>query len=121
MGSRIKQVRCPVSPENLREVPSTRGNPSRIANGRHDEQRAELHLAPERDGSSSKQDSWIGVRLTSPAGEILEQSFRLDLHASNNEAAYEALVAGMRLAHGLKIRNLQAYCDSQLVASQYSG
>ena len=25
------------------------------------------------------------------------------------------------MAHGLKIRNIHAYCDSQLVASQFSG
>ena len=42
-------------------------------------------------------------------------------HASNNEAEYEALIAGLRLAHVLKIFSIHAYCDSQLVASQYSG
>ena len=73
------------------------------------------------DGSSSKQGSGIGIRLTSATSEILEQSFRLEFHASNNEAEYEALIAGLRLAHRLKIRNIHAYCDSQLVASQYSG
>ncbi|XP_048622631.1 uncharacterized protein LOC125591812 [Brassica napus] len=73
------------------------------------------------DGSSSKQGSGIGIRLTSPTGEVLEQSFRLEFHASNNEVEYEARVAGLRLAHGLKIRNIHAYCDSQLVANQYIG
>ncbi|XP_013629257.1 PREDICTED: uncharacterized protein LOC106335311 [Brassica oleracea var. oleracea] len=73
------------------------------------------------DGSSSKQGSGIGIRLTSPTGEILEQSFRLEFHASNNEAEYEALIAGLRLTHGLKICIIHAYCDSQLVANQYSG
>ncbi|XP_013594570.1 PREDICTED: uncharacterized protein LOC106302652 [Brassica oleracea var. oleracea] len=73
------------------------------------------------DGSSSKQGSGIGIRLTSPTGEGLEQSFRLEFHASNNKAEYEALLVGLRLAHGLKIRNIHAYCDSQLVANQYSG
>ncbi|XP_018453716.2 uncharacterized protein LOC108824836 [Raphanus sativus] len=73
------------------------------------------------DGSSSKQGSGIGIRLTLPTGEILEQSFRLEFHASNNEAEYETLIAGFRLAHGLKIRNIHAYCDPKLVASQYSG
>ncbi|KAF8106370.1 hypothetical protein N665_0142s0009 [Sinapis alba] len=75
-----------------------------------------LHI----DGSSSKQGAVIGIRLTSPTGEIIEQSFRLDFHASNNEADYEALVAGLRLAHGLKIHNIQTYCDSQIVANQYN-
>ena len=50
----------------------------------------------------------------------MELSFRLVLHASNNKAEYEALIVGLRLAHGLKLRNIHAYCDSQLVASQYS-
>ncbi|XP_013617538.1 PREDICTED: uncharacterized protein LOC106324061 [Brassica oleracea var. oleracea] len=72
-------------------------------------------------GSSSKQGSVIGIRLTSPTGEVLEQSFRLEFHASNNEAEYEAVFAELRLAHGLKICNIHAYCDSQLVANQYSG
>ncbi|XP_056864096.1 uncharacterized protein LOC108828892 [Raphanus sativus] len=72
------------------------------------------------DGSSSKQGYGIGIRLTSPSREILEQSFRLKFQALNNEAEYEALIAGLRLAHGLKIRNIHAYCDSQLVA-KYSG
>ncbi|XP_013624534.1 PREDICTED: uncharacterized protein LOC106330640 [Brassica oleracea var. oleracea] len=73
------------------------------------------------DGSSSRQGSGVGVRLTPPTGETLEQSFRLIFHASNNKAEYEALIAGLQLAHGLKICNIHAYCDSQLVASQYSG
>ena len=73
------------------------------------------------DGSSSKKGSGIGIRLTLPTREILEQSFRLEFHASNNEAEYKALIAGLRLAHGMKLRNIHAYCDYQLVASQYSG
>ncbi|XP_013673642.1 uncharacterized protein LOC106377975 [Brassica napus] len=73
------------------------------------------------DGSSFKQGSGIGIRLTSPTNEILEQLFRLEFHASNNEAEYKALIAGLRLAHGMKIRNIHAYCDSQLVASHFSG
>lgn len=73
------------------------------------------------DGSSSKQDSGIGIRLTSPTGEVLEQSFWLIFHASSNEAEYEALIAGLRLAHLLKIHNIHAYCDSELVTSQFRG
>ncbi|CAA7024978.1 unnamed protein product [Microthlaspi erraticum] len=46
------------------------------------------------DGSSSRNGSGIGIRLESPTGEILEQSFRLAFPASNNEAEYEALIAG---------------------------
>jgi len=73
------------------------------------------------DGASSKQGSRAGVCLKSPTGEVLEQSFRLAFNASNNEAEYESLLAGLRLAIGVGVRDLQAHCDSQLVASQYSG
>ncbi|KFK22389.1 hypothetical protein AALP_AAs50068U000100, partial [Arabis alpina] len=76
----------------------------------------ELHV----DGSSSKNGSGVGIRLASPTGEILEQSFRLGFKASNNEAEYEAVIAGMRLAQGLNIEYVHAFCDSQLVTSQFS-
>jgi len=49
-----------------------------------------LHI----DGSSSKKGSVVGIRLTSPTGEVLEQSFRLNFEATNNVVEYEALVAG---------------------------
>jgi len=73
------------------------------------------------DGSSSKQGSGVGIRLTSPRGEVLEQSFRLNFEATNNVAEYEALVAGLNLARGLKIGKIRAFCDSQLVANQFNG
>ncbi|KFK22070.1 hypothetical protein AALP_AAs48547U000400 [Arabis alpina] len=77
----------------------------------------ELHV----DGSSSKNGSGVGIRLASPTGEILEQSFRLGFRASNNEAEYEAIIAGMRLAQGLNIEHVHAFCDWQLVSNQFSG
>ena len=73
------------------------------------------------DGASSKQGSGIGLRLTSSAGETIEQSYRLGFSASNNEAEYEALIAGLKLALSLGIQELNAYSDSQLVASQFHG
>ncbi|KAG7543894.1 Ribonuclease H domain [Arabidopsis thaliana x Arabidopsis arenosa] len=73
------------------------------------------------DGSSSKQGSGIGIKLESPTSEILEQSFRLLFNASNNEAEYEALIAGLRLAQGVGAEEVVAYCDSQLVVNQFNG
>ena len=64
---------------------------------------------------------YMAVIASQVCGEVLEQSFRLVFHASNNEAEYEALITCLQLAHGLKIRSIHAYCDSQLVASQYNG
>ncbi|XP_024015214.1 uncharacterized protein LOC112088924 [Eutrema salsugineum] len=73
------------------------------------------------DGSSSYKEYGIGIQLKTPTGKLLEQSFRLDFPASNNEAEYETLIAGLRLAKEIGAQHLHAYCDSQLVASQFSG
>ncbi|KAG7567252.1 Ribonuclease H-like superfamily [Arabidopsis thaliana x Arabidopsis arenosa] len=73
------------------------------------------------DGASSKQGAGIGIRLQSPFGEVIEQSFRLAFNASNNEAEYESLLAGLRLAIGIGVTKLRTFCDSQLVANQFSG
>ncbi|XP_020410343.1 uncharacterized protein LOC109946540 [Prunus persica] len=47
---------------------------------------------------------------------IIERGF----YASNNEAEYEALLAGLRLAKELSIKRLAIYSDSQLIANQAS-
>ncbi|XP_013699932.2 uncharacterized protein LOC106403669 [Brassica napus] len=73
------------------------------------------------DGSSSNKGSGIGIHLQSPTGELLQQSFRLGFKASNNKAEYESLIAGLRLAQAIQEKRIQAYCDSQLVANQFSG
>ncbi|XP_010495565.1 PREDICTED: uncharacterized protein LOC104772676 [Camelina sativa] len=73
------------------------------------------------DGASSRSGAGIGVRLTSPTGEVIEQSFRLAFSASNNEAEYESFLAGLRLAVGIGVRKLRAFCDSQLVTNQFLG
>ena len=51
------------------------------------------------DGASSSHGSGIGIHLKSPTGEIMEQSFRLNINASNNESEYKDLIAGLRLAN----------------------
>ncbi|XP_024005004.1 uncharacterized protein LOC112082136 [Eutrema salsugineum] len=73
------------------------------------------------DGSSSHKGSGVGIRLKSPEGEVIEQSFRLGFPTSNNEAEYEALIAGLRLAKGIGAEHVHAYCNSQLVANQFHG
>ncbi|XP_024016325.1 uncharacterized protein LOC112089802 [Eutrema salsugineum] len=73
------------------------------------------------DGSSSHKGFGVRIRLKSPEGEVIEQSFRLGFPASNNEAEYEALIAGLRLAKGIGAEHVHAYCDSQLVANHFHG
>lgn len=61
------------------------------------------------------------IHITSLNDEIIEQSFRLDFATSNNEAEYEALIAGLQLAKAAGAKRVYAFCDSQLVINQFSG
>ncbi|KAL0420631.1 UNVERIFIED_CONTAM: Ribonuclease HI [Sesamum latifolium] len=71
--------------------------------------------------SSTIQGSGAGIVITSPQGEDLESAIKFGFKASNNEAEYEALVAGMKMAHEAGARHLLAYSDSQLVVKQVEG
>ncbi|KAL0428065.1 UNVERIFIED_CONTAM: hypothetical protein Slati_2981300 [Sesamum latifolium] len=51
------------------------------------------------DGSSTAQGSGAGIVITTPQGEDLEFAIKFGFKASNNEAEYEALVIGLRMAH----------------------
>ncbi|KAL0433158.1 UNVERIFIED_CONTAM: hypothetical protein Slati_2650100 [Sesamum latifolium] len=73
------------------------------------------------DRSSTTQDSGAGIVITSPQGEDLEFTIKFGFKASNNEAKYEALVIGMRMAHEAGTRHLLAYSDSQLIVKQIEG
>ncbi|XP_071907805.1 uncharacterized protein [Coffea arabica] len=73
------------------------------------------------DGASSKEGSGAGLLLISPTGEELTYALRLDFPASNNEAEYEALLIGLRIAHQMGITAIQVRSDSQLVVLQVLG
>ena len=48
------------------------------------------------DGASSAMGAGVGIVIITPEGIRLEHSFSLGFRASNNEAKYEALLAGLR-------------------------
>ncbi|KAL0367030.1 UNVERIFIED_CONTAM: Ribonuclease HI [Sesamum radiatum] len=73
------------------------------------------------DGSSTAQGSGVGIVISTPQGEDLEFAIKFGFKASNNEAEYEALVIGMRMAHETGAKHLLAYSDSQLVVKQLKG
>ncbi|GAU22857.1 hypothetical protein TSUD_282240 [Trifolium subterraneum] len=73
------------------------------------------------DGSSNLRGSGAGVVLEGPEGVLIEQSLRFAFKASNNQAEYEALIAGMKLAKETEVQELKVQSDSQLVANQVSG
>ena len=45
-------------------------------------------------------------------------ALRFNFKASNNEAEYEALIAGLKLAKEVKVESLDIFSDSQLVVCQ---
>ncbi|XP_020426547.1 uncharacterized protein LOC109950823 [Prunus persica] len=73
------------------------------------------------EGASNEKGVGAGIVITTPDGTLLEQAITLGFPASNNEAEYEALLAGLRLAKELAIKQLAIYSDSQLITNQASG
>ncbi|KAL0433166.1 UNVERIFIED_CONTAM: hypothetical protein Slati_2650900 [Sesamum latifolium] len=73
------------------------------------------------DGSSTAQGSGASIILTTPQGDDMEFTVKFEFNASNNEAEYEALVLGMRIAQDAGASHLLAYSDSQLIVKQVNG
>ncbi|GKE05213.1 reverse transcriptase domain-containing protein [Tanacetum coccineum] len=73
------------------------------------------------DGSSYTDGSRVGLILTNPEGMKFTYALRFRFDATNNEAEYEALIAGLRIAEQMGVKNLQANVDSRLVANQVNG
>ena len=73
------------------------------------------------DESSNRQAEGVGVVLLSPEGDVVECMIRLDFPATNNEAEYEALVAGLDLAKATGATSVVIYCDSQVITNKING
>ncbi|KAK3032015.1 hypothetical protein RJ639_036389 [Escallonia herrerae] len=69
------------------------------------------------NGSSKVGSSGAGLIRISPEKFMIKYSLHFDFQASNNEAEYEALLAGIRLAHSLRVESLSVHSDSQLVVN----
>ena len=67
------------------------------------------------DGTANQKGSRIGIVMISPDGITLEKSLRLGFSATNNEAEYEALLAGLIAMQKLGSRTIRAYCDLRLI------
>ncbi|KAM2638371.1 hypothetical protein EV1_022762 [Malus domestica] len=57
------------------------------------------------DGSSNQQDCGVGLVLTTPNKVAMQYALSFKFKASNNEAEYEALLVGLRLAKHLGVTN----------------
>jgi ribonuclease HI len=70
------------------------------------------------DGSLKLDGGGTGVLFISRRGEHLKYVLQILWEVSNNEAEYEALLHGLRLAISLGIKRLLIYGDSLLIVQQ---
>nr|KYP45464.1 Retrotransposable element Tf2 [Cajanus cajan] len=61
------------------------------------------------------------IILEGPNRVTLEQSLKFGFKVTNNQAEYEELLAGLRLAHDLGARRVSCNSDSKLMVEQLSG
>ncbi|KAJ9547133.1 hypothetical protein OSB04_019676 [Centaurea solstitialis] len=83
----------------------------------HDNEPWTMHV----DGASNARGSGLGVVLKSSHGGNMVYSIRCEFKTTNNEAEYEALIAGLDMAYNLGARWLHVRSDSLLVVNQISG
>ncbi|CAL8169207.1 unnamed protein product [Prunus armeniaca] len=70
------------------------------------------------DDSANQQGCGAGLVLTAPDRVKMEYALRFSFRTSNNEAEYEALLAGLRLAKSMGARQISIHSDSQLIVNQ---
>ncbi|XP_072077945.1 uncharacterized protein [Arachis hypogaea] len=73
------------------------------------------------DGSSNKVRSGAGIILVNQEGTQIEVSLKFEFPASNNQAEYEALIAGLKLAKEVGATKVIIFSNSQVVTSQING
>ncbi|CAL2256615.1 unnamed protein product [Prunus armeniaca] len=69
------------------------------------------------DGASNQQGSGAGLVLTLPEDDETQYALWFGFKASNNEAGYEALLAGLCLAFELGVKQLSIFSGSQLAVN----
>lgn len=70
------------------------------------------------DGSSTQNGCGAGIICRSPEGDTFEYAMRFKFQTSNNEAEYEALIAGIKMCKAAGAREIAAMSDSLLIVSQ---
>nr|XP_029153190.1 disease resistance protein RPP2B-like [Arachis hypogaea] len=73
------------------------------------------------DGFSNKIGSGAGIILVNQEKTQIEVSLKFEFPASNNQAEYEALIAGLKLAEEVGATKVVVFSDSQVVTSQIYG
>lgn len=63
----------------------------------------------------------IGVVIENEAGQVVQRVARAIGRRTNNQAEYEAVIAGLGAAYALKAEQVTLMLDSELVAKQLRG
>ncbi|GJY40499.1 reverse transcriptase domain-containing protein [Tanacetum coccineum] len=67
------------------------------------------------DGASNSDGSGAGLMLIDPEGKEYTYALRFEFKTTNNEAEYEALLAGLKIAQEMEITKVAIFLDSQLL------
>ncbi|KAK0605695.1 hypothetical protein LWI29_029722 [Acer saccharum] len=70
------------------------------------------------DGSSNTHGSGARVVVSTPEGDSFECALRFAFKATNNQAEYEALIAGLKVCTVLGADEVEIFNDSQVVVNQ---
>ncbi|KAK0593315.1 hypothetical protein LWI29_034683 [Acer saccharum] len=70
------------------------------------------------DRSSNTHGSGAGVVVLTPERDSVECALRFNFKATNNQAEYEALIAGLRVYTALGADEMEIFSDSQVVINQ---
>ncbi|XP_074324177.1 uncharacterized protein LOC141661094 [Apium graveolens] len=73
------------------------------------------------DGAVNNGGVCAGIVLVSPEGHHLMSVIHFKFYATNNDAEYEALINGLKIALEMGVRNLITRSDSELVVNQVKG
>ncbi|XP_059627710.1 uncharacterized protein LOC132270548 [Cornus florida] len=83
-----------------------------------EEKQPQFLTEPSLSEQMGPEASGAGLVLVSPKGENIQYALRFGFKTTNNEAEYEALIAGLKVENALGVEQLKVYTDSQLVAGQ---
>ncbi|XP_074337671.1 uncharacterized protein LOC141674868 [Apium graveolens] len=73
------------------------------------------------DGAVNNNGAGAGIVLVTPEGHHLMSAIHFKFYVTNNDAEYEALINGLKIALEAGVVNLIARSDSELVLNQVNG
>ena len=73
------------------------------------------------DGAFNRKRVGVGIVLITLEKLIMEKSLQLGFSTTNNEAEYEALIAGIAMVKLLGREMVELYSDSRLIVGQVNG